>query len=170
MKFLDCKHRGKYDGRGLKEEYRQRQRGTRKTKCGVRIKATERPGGFWELNHLSQKFCSHNHEFNDSSAYSENRRLTDDQKAIVAQSSAANVSAGQIKATLRAADADCQIISRDIYNMTAKVQRDARGGKPPNEALIKELEGLREKGELYFEYTKNPGTNRIEKMFIADMR
>jgi len=45
-----------------------------------------------------------------------------------------------------------------------------RQGKEPNQALIDELTALKNKGEIIFEYTINPNTRRIEKIFIADAR
>jgi hypothetical protein len=45
-----------------------------------------------------------------------------------------------------------------------------RKGKEPNQALIDELVAFKNKGDIIFEYTINPNTRRIEKIFIADAR
>jgi hypothetical protein len=135
------------------------------------MKVQERPDGSWSLSHLNGR-CTHNHQAYDASAYSENRRLDEAALRTISTNHAANIPASQtqeaLHATLKAQGLDCNIISRDIYNANAKIRREERRGKPPNVALIEKLQALKDAGELFFEYSTNLDTHRIEKMFIAD--
>ena len=45
-----------------------------------------------------------------------------------------------------------------------------RKDQPEMVSLIEELNELKAKGEVFFEYTFEEGTHRIQKMFIADAR
>jgi ABC-type Zn2+ transport system substrate-binding protein/surface adhesin len=133
------------------------------------MKINERPDGRWQLRWMEDR-CQHNHDIHDPASYHEHRRLNEAQQRIVHANHAAGISAARTQAALQANDPDLEIISRDIYNRTAQEARDMRQGKEPNQALIDELTALKDKGEVIFEYTINPNTRRIEKIFIADAR
>ncbi|KAN0071684.1 hypothetical protein V8E54_010280 [Elaphomyces granulatus] len=135
-KYLICKHTGNYDGRGLKEECRQRpNRKSKKTQCPMRMKIQERPGGSWSLRRMDGSaaktpvdYCSHNHGINDIKAYHEHRGLSEEQVHVIRASKAAGVPVNQIKASLTAADPGLEVSSRDIYNWTARITRQGRAG------------------------------------------
>jgi hypothetical protein len=114
-------------------------------------------------------YCSHNHSVNDIKAYPEHRGLSEDQVRVVRASKTAGVPVNRIKASLKAADPESEVSSRDIYNWTARIAREGRGGRPPNEALIEKLTTLKEEGSLFFEYTLTE-EGRIQRLFLADMR
>ena len=167
-KFLICKHGRAYKPR-VNEAYRQRINSTtRKTDCQVRMKVQERPDGTWTLHHLTGRI-DHNHPPTNASAYYEHRQLSKTQKEVVVAIYTAGVVTSRIKRSLKAAEPDLEITSRDLYNQTAKIVLEIRQGQPPNEALIRELTEAKEKGELFFEYSLNE-EDRILKLFLADMR
>jgi len=62
------------------------------------------------------------------------------------------------------------IVCCDIYNKAARLERDLRGGLSTNRAFIEKMNALKEKGEIVFEYTVDPDTHRLQKVFMADMR
>jgi len=98
------------------------------------------------------------------------RRLNEVQRRIVHANQAVGIGAARTKAALKANDPDLEITTRDIYNKTAQKAREMRQGKEPDQALIDELVAFKDKGDIIFEYTINPNTRRIEKIFIADAR
>jgi hypothetical protein len=102
--------------------------------------------------------------YHDPASYHEHRRLNEAQQCIVHANHAAGIGASRTKAALKANDPDLEVISRDIYNKTAQRARET------NQALIDELTAFKDRGEIIFEYTINPNTRRIEKIFIADAR
>jgi hypothetical protein len=169
IKFLTCKHAGQLDQRGPKNEERQRDRGSKKTGCNVRLKVNERPNGSWELRWLDGR-TDHNHPPFDRTSYSEHRQFTQAQESLVRSNTAAGIPASRTKAALVAGDPNIRVISRDIWNISATMGREKRDGNLPNKALLLELTSQKSKGEVLFEYVVNPTSHRIEKMFIADMR
>ena len=61
-------------------------------------------------------YCSHNHSINDVKAYHEHRQLSEEQVCVVRAGKAAGIPANRIKASLKAADPESEVNSRDIYN------------------------------------------------------
>ena len=112
--------------------------------------------------------CQHKHDVYDPASYHEHRRLNEAQQRIVHADHAAGIGAARTKASLKANDHDLEIISRDIFNKTAQRAREMGQGMEPNQALVDELIASKYKKEIIFEYTINPSTRRIEKVFIAD--
>ena len=133
------------------------------------MKINERPDGQWELRWMEDR-RQHNHDVYDPASYHEHRRLNEAQRRIVHANQAAGIGAARTKAALKANDSDLEITTRDIYNKTAQKAREMRKGKEPNQALIDELVAFKNKGDIIFEYTINPNTRRIEKIFISDAR
>ena len=165
IRFLICKHGSVYDSRGLDENHRQRKnRTTKKTNCKAKLKAKERPDGSWTLKPMYEE---HNHPANAPVSCHEHRQLSEDQLKLVMANQTAGITANRTKRSLKAIDPDIEIISRDIYNQTARIGRELRRGKPPNEALIEKLSDAKAKGELFFEYSLTP-EGRISKLFVAD--
>jgi hypothetical protein len=140
----------------------------KKTGCQVRLKVQERPDGSWTLHHM-EKHMTHNHDFNDVTAYHEHRKLTKEQIHVVKADCTAGIQPSRIKSSLKAANPGTHVITRDIYNHVAKLKRDSLEGKRPNEALIEKLTKQKEEGVIFFDYALS-GDGRIEKMFMADMR
>jgi hypothetical protein len=169
IKYLVCKHSCELDRRGPNEKDRQRDRQTKKTNCLVRMKVFERPDGSWELRWMEGR-QEHNHNVHDAASYHEHRRLNEAQQRIVHTNHAAGITVSRTKATLQAENPDLEIISRDLFNETAKRAREMNQGKETNQALIDELTALKEKGEIVFEYMIDPHSRRIQKIFIADSR
>jgi hypothetical protein len=176
-KFLICSHGGKYDDRGLLNEYRKRpNRQSKKAGCPMKMKIQERPGGTWTLKRMDgsaarppKDYCSHNHGPNDVKAYPQHRQLSEEQLRVVKAGRAAGVPPNRIKASLKAADSSCEVKTRDIYNKTAQVVRELKQGLQQNEAFIANLTKLKEEGKIFFEYTLTE-EGRIENVFIADIR
>jgi hypothetical protein len=169
IKYLVCKHAYEHDGRGLNTEDRKRDRQSKKTNCLVKMKVNERLDGSWELRWMEGR-QEHNHDVKDPASYHEHRRLNEAQQRIVHANHAAGITAARTKVALQADDPDIEIISRDLFNKTAQMAREMRRGKEPNQALVDELNALKERGELIFEYAIDPDTRRIQKIFIADGR
>jgi hypothetical protein len=85
----------------------------------------------------------------------------------VSASKTTGVPVNRIKASLKAADPESGVGSRDIYNWTARITREGREGRPPNKALIEKLTTLKEEGSLFFEYTLTE-EGRIQRLFLTD--
>ena len=71
---------------------------------------------------------------------------------IIRAGKATGIPMNRIKASLKAMDHKLEVNSRDIYNLTIRITREGRGGRPPNKVLIKKLMKLKEEGKLFFEY------------------
>ena len=82
----------------------------------------------------------------------------------------AGITANRTLASLRTNDSTLNYTSRDIYNKTAQLVRESRKGMSLNEALFQEFEASKGLGKLYFDYTINTETRRIERLFLADIR
>ena len=95
-------------------------------------------------------------------------QLSEEQVYIIRAGKATGIPANRIKASLKATDPESEVNSRDIYNWTARIARDGRGGRPPNKVLIEKLIKLKEEEKLFFEYILIE-KRRIQKLFLADM-
>jgi hypothetical protein len=170
-KFLKCKRAGVYDGRrGINEDSRERNRKTKKIQCGVSIKLQERPDGSWDLKYRSTiESRTHNHPPADASAFHEHRTFTPEQIATIVTNHQAGIPATRTSAILRAQDPKLLAKNRDFYNQIASFDRLRRRGKPPNEALVAELERDKAVNLIYFAYERD-GQGHITRMFVADMR
>jgi hypothetical protein len=170
IKFLNCKHTQKLDKRAVDEVARKKEgRVSKRTNCAVRMKVNERRDSSWELRWLVGR-TQHNYGVNDASACHEHRRLDDTQIRLLHANHASGIPASRTKSALEKTDSELIITSRDIYNRTAKIERELRQGKEPNQAFIDELTELREKGLIIFEYEIDETTRRIQKIFMADIR
>lgn len=170
IKFLICKHFGEIDKRFVKDEDRKKTgRVTKRTGCSVKLKVRELASGVWALRHMEGK-TEHNHEFNDASLYHEHRQLTPAQQALVHANRISGIPASRTKSALEKTDPNLMLISRDIYNKTAQMERELLQGKEPNQSLIDDLNALKAEGKMVFEYEINPVTRKIEKLFLADAR
>lgn len=76
---------------------------------------------------------------------------------------AAGTKPTRILAILRGEDPNCQLIAKDITNITQKSGRDKRGGLSSIAFLLSELEG----DDFYWEKDFDPVTGQITKLFYA---
>ena len=142
----------------------------------MKMKIQERPNSSQTLRRIDSlkaknpvDYCSHNYSINDIKAYHEHHQLSEEQVYIVKAGKAAGIPTNRIKASLKAADPESEVNSRDIYNQTTRIIRDGREGCLLNKVLIEKLIKLKDEGKLFFEYTLTE-ERRIQKLFLADMQ
>lgn len=174
IKQLNCKRGGVYRQYrpDSTEDSRKRQRSTQRINCPVAIKARERPDGTWELCHIARletETNSHNHGPDNPAAFTEHRRLNEEQTSIVHTHHYAGISPSRTVTVLKMQFPTIDINHRDIYNIVAELSRAKRCGMPPPEALIVQLELEKAEGHIFFEWERDLA-GHISFLFVADQR
>jgi hypothetical protein len=168
-KELICDKGGKFTPT-INEDYRKRQRMSKKTQCPCSVYARERPDGTWNLLHRKETTnATHNHgPFHDPSACHQHRTLSPAQIELVHAHHDAGIGPKHTVAVLLG-QPEMHIVKRDIYNIVQKLRRERRGGRAPPEALVACLKEEAAKGGIVFNLEQDDD-GHIKNLFIADRR
>ncbi len=120
---------------------RQRRTTTRSTGCQFSVLAKESPDQrTWTIRHRDRQFCSHNHEPSQHpSAHPAHRKLSKDDKALVASLSNVGIAPKDIRMYLRHVSQSAAT-QQDIYNCIAETRREACKGQSTIQALASQLD------------------------------
>ena len=139
---------------------RKRASCTRLINCPFEIRGKRLDGGFWVLELRNN---SHNHDpSSDMSGHLSSRRLTTKEIIDILKMSMARIQPRQILSSLRPKNLNLQAVSRTIYNLKVKIQKDTLDGHSLIQALFKELE----QGGFIFNYLKD-NNGHLTYVFFA---
>ena len=148
-------------GTAHKSQAFQRTTASRRIECPFSITITRcAETGIWARKCENPE---HNHQSSDHpQSHPSYRQLTEEQKHIANQLSAANARPKDVITHLRNLDPSTHITLQEIYNQRSANKRDKLGGLTPIEALIKQLEGP----EWACDYTTDD-TGHVNELFFA---
>ncbi|KAG5536356.1 hypothetical protein RHGRI_023956 [Rhododendron griersonianum] len=135
---LGCDRGGCYRNKWhVPMERRQRNTATRLINCPFEIRCKRLDDGFWVLE---VKNGSHNHEpSSDMAGHPSFRRFSKEEIMTIEELTRSGVPPRQILSSLRLRNKKLQAVSRTIYNMKNKLQRENLAGRTTIQALFDEL-------------------------------
>lgn len=158
--ILQCDRSGFYRDRLCIGDKRKRNTGSRLIKCSFQIVGKKGNDGAWVIK---AKNLTHNHDpSSDISGHPSFRRLLQDDVQSVKNMTLSGIPPRQILSSLRQRNQNLPAVSRTIYNLKAKIQKENLRNRSKVSALFEEFE----KEGFIYDILHNPAGN-ITHLFIA---
>ncbi|XP_077246001.1 protein FAR1-RELATED SEQUENCE 5-like [Tasmannia lanceolata] len=134
--ILGCDRGGSYR-KCLKVSDSQRETSTCLIRCPFRMEGRRMPDGSWRLKVNDGE---HNHEpLEDISCHPYSRRFSEEEILQIKEMANTGIQPRQMLIALRNGNPDHLAISRDVYNLKAKIRKKKLSGRTPIQALLDEL-------------------------------
>ncbi|XP_074293185.1 protein FAR-RED IMPAIRED RESPONSE 1-like [Silene latifolia] len=158
---LGCDRGGVYrNRRNIPIDARKKASSSRLINCPFEVRGKRSNEGLWVLE---LKNNTHNHDPSECmSGHPSSRCLTQEEIRDVEKMSMAGIEPRQILTSLREKNPNLQAVSRTIYNMKAKLEKQNLGGRTLVQALFEEFE----KGDFTFDYLKDK-SGHLTHVFFA---
>ncbi|KAM0987652.1 hypothetical protein EV2_012136 [Malus domestica] len=135
---IGCDRGGYYRASKTSLDERKKNSGSRLINCPFEIKGRKKKcEEFWKLE---IKSLLHNHELsNDMCGHPSCRQFSQEEILRIKEMSKAGIPPRQILSLLRQGNPHLQVVSRNIYNLRAKIVKESLAGRPVIQALLEEL-------------------------------
>ena len=143
-----------------------RRSASRKTDCPFKLTITRSiDTGLWDVEVENGE---HNHPASSNpSQHPCHRKLTDEEKSLIESLTRSHVPPKNILLNLLQQNPDTAVVSQDIRNERKRLRKERLSGKGPAEALLDMME---DSGYYGYCVEKDPGSNRMTKLFFAHFK